>query len=169
MSIGNRKSRTKLELLERDTSLRRVIVDDDLPGLTDALWRVGDLLAADEPTLWHSSDGVELPRLGLRLLTPTHGDRANPIVDASNATPLGAKIGARLERQHGVERLFDALGLACQEDLVIAARRSRRHRYRRGPARLLSEWLGPRDKVPALPAFTDRWPKTKSWSDRRRI
>ena len=110
----------KLELLERDTSLRRVIVDDDMPGLTEALWRVGDLLAADEPTLWRPFDGgVELPRLGLRLLTPTRGDRANPVVDASNATPLGAKIGARLERQHGVERLFDALALACQEDLVI--------------------------------------------------
>ena len=47
----------KLELLERDTSLRRVIVEDDLSGLTDALWRVGDLLAADEPTLWRPFDG----------------------------------------------------------------------------------------------------------------
>ncbi|MCC6705704.1 MAG: DUF3445 domain-containing protein [Thermomicrobiales bacterium] len=110
----------KIELLERDASLRRVIIDDDLPGLVEALWRVADLLAADEPTLWRAVEGgVELPRLGLRLGITTEAERFEPVIDASSATELGIRVGAWLERQRGVERLFDALALACQEDIVI--------------------------------------------------
>jgi hypothetical protein len=106
----------KLALLERDASLRRCIVTDDPDGLVAALWHVAGLLANDEPTLWQmETDGAFLPRLGLRLT----GDRICPEVDTSGATPLGQQIAAWLERQSGVARLFDALALACQEDIVI--------------------------------------------------
>jgi hypothetical protein len=46
-------------------------------------------------------------------------ERIEPGVDATQATELGRRIGAWLERQTGVNRLFDALALACQEDIVI--------------------------------------------------
>jgi hypothetical protein len=110
----------KLTLLLRDASLRRVIIDDDVPGLVDALWIVSDLLATDEPTLWQRcDDGVVLPRLGLRLLVRTASERMEPVIDRSSATPLGDRIGAWLASQTGVNRLFDALALTCQEDIVI--------------------------------------------------
>lgn len=107
---------TKLELLEQDASLRRCIVSDDPDGLSVALRRVAELLANDEPTLWQMEpEGAFLPRLGLRLT----GKQCCPEIDASDATPLGHRIAAWLERQPGIARLFDALALACQEDIVI--------------------------------------------------
>src|SRR6478735_310371 len=48
----------KLELLERDASLRRCFATDDPAELAAALWRVAGLLEQDEPTLWQSEGGI---------------------------------------------------------------------------------------------------------------
>src|SRR6478609_456813 len=111
---------TKLDLLERDASLRRCIATDDPAGLAEALWRVAGLLEQDEPTLWQTEGSIaQLPRHGLRLIATNEKTRICPDIDATEATPLGQRIAAWLERQLGVDRLFDALALTCQEDLVI--------------------------------------------------
>jgi hypothetical protein len=111
---------TKLDLLATDAAMRRCLVMDDPAGLAEALWRVAGVLAADEPALWQTTnDGATLPRLGLRLLTRNSAERIEPLIDASNATPLGTRVAHWLERQTGVTRLLDAVALACQEDIVI--------------------------------------------------
>jgi len=110
----------KLDLLERDASLRRCIATDDPAGLAEALWRVAALLEMDEPTLWQTEGCIaQLPRHGLRLIVTNDESRICPEIDAPEATPLGQRIAAWLERQSGVARLFDALALTCQEDIVI--------------------------------------------------
>lgn len=110
----------KIDLLERDASLRRQIVTDDPAGLAESLWRVGGLIAADHPSLWRvEADGATLPRLGLRLVADSSESRLEPAVDDELATPLGRRIARWLRTQRGIDRLLDALALAVQEDIVI--------------------------------------------------
>jgi hypothetical protein len=110
----------KLALLERDSSLRHQIVTDDPAGLAEALWRVGELIAADQPTLWRvEPGGASLPRFGLRLIANSAALRLEPGIDDSMATPSGRRIARWLRAQRGVDRLLDALALTVQEDIVI--------------------------------------------------
>jgi hypothetical protein len=110
----------KLDLLECDASLRHQIVTDDPAGLAESLWRVGELIAADQPSLWRNdADGATLPRLGLRLVANSPATRLEPEIDDSGATILGRRIARWLRAQRGVDRLLDAVALAVQEDVVI--------------------------------------------------
>src|SRR5829696_8364072 len=87
----------KLDLLERDASLRRCIATYDPTGLAGALWRVAGLLEQDEPTLWQTASGIAwLPRHGLRLIASNEKTRICPDIDATEATPLGRRIAAWL-------------------------------------------------------------------------
>lgn len=110
----------KIELLERNAPLRHQIETDDPAGLAASLWRIGELIAADQPSLWRVEDEtVFLPRLGLRLSAPSPETRIEPEIDDSGATGLGSRIAAWLRAQSGVDRLLDAVALAVQEDIVI--------------------------------------------------
>ncbi len=93
---------------------------DDPAGLAEALWRVYGLLAIDEPTLAQvHENGVDLPRLGLRLRADSAATRIEPVIEREDVTPLGERVASWLETRSGVIRLADALALSCQEDIVI--------------------------------------------------
>ncbi len=110
----------KLTLAETDPTLRHFVVTDDPAGLTEALWRIAGLIAADQPTLWQTRpDGAFLPRHRLRLIADTPARRIEPEIDDSNATPLGVRIAAWLRRLRGPGRLLDALAMTVQEDIVV--------------------------------------------------
>ena len=61
---------------------------------------------------------VDVHFLGIRV--DGRGDRSAPLVERrSDLTSLGAAVAGHLEGEAGVVRLADALGLCCQEDLVV--------------------------------------------------
>jgi dimethylamine monooxygenase subunit A len=110
----------KLEVLESHADRASLHLDDDPAGLAAALWRVGGLLANDEPTLASVlPEGLRLPRLGLRLLADTQERTIEPEVVREDPSAVGERVAAWLEERTGVARLADALALACQEDIVI--------------------------------------------------
>ncbi len=103
----------KLNLLETDPDLRRLIDQNDRPGLTAALRRVFEQVGRDQPEIVQADgDGFTLLPFGIRVGMDGRIDRLNP-------TPLGARIADWLEGQEGVTRLADALALTCQEDIVV--------------------------------------------------
>jgi Protein of unknown function (DUF3445) len=110
----------RLNLFETQLEQRRLIHTDDETGLAESLHRVFGLYAKDHPELIHlEPDGIELKYLGLKLCYPSAATRIEPMIERVNLTALGERVASWLERQRGVTRLFDALALSCQEDIVI--------------------------------------------------
>jgi dimethylamine monooxygenase subunit A len=110
----------RLRLFETQLEQRRLILTDDQTGLAESLHRVFGLYAKDHPELIHlEPDGIELKYLGLRLRFSSAATRIEPVIERENPTALGERIASWLERQTGVARLFDALALSGQEDIVI--------------------------------------------------
>ena len=110
----------RLRLFEANLGRCRLIETDDEAGLVEALHRVFGLYAKDHPELIAlEPDGVHLRFLGLRLNCSGARTRIEPVIERIQPTTLGERVAAWLERQTGVARLFDALTLACQEDIVI--------------------------------------------------
>lgn len=110
----------KLHVLATAAGRASCFVSDDVEGLAKSLWRVFELLAADEPGLaTMTSEGVDLPRLGLRLLATDAATRIEPVIVRLDPTDLGERVAKWSEQRSGVLRLADALALACQEDVVI--------------------------------------------------
>jgi dimethylamine monooxygenase subunit A len=110
----------RLRLFETQLEKRRLIRSDDQTGLAESLHRVFGLYAKDHPELIHlEPDGIELKYLGLKLRYSSDITRIEPMIERDNPTGLGERIASWLEHQTGVARLFDALALSCQEDIVI--------------------------------------------------
>lgn len=112
--------RAKLDSLRHAAHLHHVTETGDPAGLADALWRVFHTYADEWPSILAMAepDVVDIRFLGIRI--DGRADRTDPlIVRLAGLTPLGATVADHLVGVAGMTRLADALGLCCQEDLVI--------------------------------------------------
>lgn len=106
----------KLAALAQIPAHSLVYLDDDLPGLTAALWRVAERVAAEHPA-WATldADGFTSRLTGVRLGRGAHAAAPSPAAFPA----LGAAVQAHLAPLTGVRRLAAGLLLSVQEDLVI--------------------------------------------------
>ena len=109
--------RAKLDALERIPDHSLTCLDDDLPGLTAALWRIAGRVAGEHPA--HATiagDGFRSRMLGVRV-----GRDGALSYDADEAAlpELGAGVYSYLGTLNGVWRLAAGLLLSVQEDLVV--------------------------------------------------
>ena len=110
----------KLESLRSAPHLHHVTETDDPADLAEALWRVFRAYADEWPSILAMIEPgvVDIHLLGIRVDGRT--DRTDPRIERlPGVTPLGATVADYLHDGTGLECLADALGLCCQEDLVV--------------------------------------------------
>lgn len=110
----------KLDSLRHAAHLHHVTETDDPSGLTEALWRVFRAYADEWPSVltMAGTDVADMHLLGIRVNGCV--DRTNPLIERlPSLTPLGLTVADHLDGTAGTVRLADALGLCCQEDLVV--------------------------------------------------
>jgi hypothetical protein len=107
----------KLDALRQIPDHSLCFLDDDLPGLTAALWAIAARVADEHPA-WATVDetGFTSRLLGVWL---GHDGGLRYHADAVTLPELGAAVHAYLETLMGVRRLAAGLLLAVQEDLVV--------------------------------------------------
>ena len=162
----------KLDSLRRAPHLHHVSETDDRAGLAKALWRVFRAYADEWPSILAmiEPDVVDIHLLGIRVDGRT--DRTAPLVERrADLTPLGAAVAGHLKGEAGIVRLADALGLCCQEDLVVmrglpggamspsgctSVSRAAGTRRRRSAGRSKTSI----SRLPTAPAW---WPRGRTW------
>ena len=110
----------KLDTLRRAPHLHHVTETDDPVGLAEALWRVFRVYAGEWPAVatMLERNVVDITLHGIRM--DGRADSTSPSIERlPGITPLGSAVADHLDRQSGITRLSDALGLSCQEDMVI--------------------------------------------------
>jgi dimethylamine monooxygenase subunit A len=147
----------KLEVLAASATAHRCIDPDrDAPALARALWRVLGVLGEEYPALARrDGEAWVLPTLGLGIAAGDGAEdvRLLPGPDAAPWPRLADLARRHLEETAGLDRLADALALACQEDYAIV----------RGPEGTMED--GDRAELLHI-AFPSHWdPRTKLGRD----
>jgi len=108
----------KLAALERSPERYRCLDRTESAALAEVFWRLFQILEREHPEFVRvDRTTVDLRLLGLKL---DLRDRQMLGVSVDPGAPeIGQRVAAWIDAQDGIDRLGDALALACQEDIVI--------------------------------------------------
>jgi hypothetical protein len=108
----------KLAALEREPEQYRCLDRSEAGAFAEVYWRLFQLLAREHPDLMLINEStVELRLLGLSLDVRDPGHIG--IATQPDAPGIGRRVADWVAAQSGIDRIGDALALACQEDIVI--------------------------------------------------